>query len=279
MKCTTSVGSFLQVDVNVDVDVDVVLLFTSFNFASVFFNSSIHFSMTYSFPTNADFDNWVKSSKPSTVKAYIDWLKEYDSYCKAEGVDIHDSESVKSFLVFRHNTPKIAKRSNRRQKIKEGDAIPQKTGELYTILSAIKTYFSLFNLRDPVVSHPTIGNLLASWVKDDPPVQKSPVFEGDEIEEFCAYADNTSYNLFCKAVVLMYVACAGRIGELHDILWEDIRQVEYEGKQLWMFSYFKEKQDGRPEKVESMLGDEISNIVFSLYTGENETFCLMVFSK
>ena len=62
-------------------------------------------------------------------------------------------------------------RLNKRQQIKqEGDSIKHKTGELYSILSAIKTYFSLFTLADPVVSHPSIGNLLSSWIKDDPPV-------------------------------------------------------------------------------------------------------------
>ena len=65
----------------------------------------------------------------------------------------------------------------------------------------------------------------------------------------------------------MYLACAGRIGELSSILWEDVRKVEHEGRSVWMFSYLKEKQDGRPEKMESMLGDEISNLVFTLYTG------------
>ena len=67
----------------------------------------------------------------------------------------------------------------------------------------------------------------------------------------------------------MYLACAGRIGELSSLLWEDVRQVEHEGRLVWMFSYIKEKQDGRPEKMESLLGgDEISNMVFfiTLYT-------------
>ena len=60
----------------------------------------------------------------------------------------------------------------------------------------------------------------------------------------------------------MYLVCAGRIGELSSLLWEDVRQVEHEGRLVWMFSYIKEKQDGRPEKMESILSDEISNIVF-----------------
>ena len=33
--------------------------------------------MVYKFPTNADFDSWVSSSKPKTVKQYVDWISEY----------------------------------------------------------------------------------------------------------------------------------------------------------------------------------------------------------
>ena len=126
----------------------------------------------------------------------------------------------------------------------------------------------------PAESHPTIARMLSIWVKDDVPVLKSPTFEGDQIEEFCAYAENSTWHLLCKAVVLMYLACAGRIGELSSILWEDVRQVEHEGRSVWMFSYLKEKQDGRPEKMESMLGDEISNLVFTLYTGIFDILCM-----
>jgi len=170
--------------------------------------------------------------------------------------------------VCRHETPKVAKRSNKRQKITKGEDIKQNTGELYSILSALKNYFAMFNLKDPAESHPTIAKMLSIWVKDDVPVLKSPTFEGDQIEDFCAYAENSEWHLVCKAIVLMmYLACAGRIGELSTILWEVVRQVEHEGRLVWMFSYLKEKQDGRPEKMESMLGDEISNMIFTLYTG------------
>jgi hypothetical protein len=221
--------------------------------------------MVYNFPTNADFDSWVLSSKPRTVKQYVDWISEYAEYCLKEGLNIHDGQSVKCFLVFRHETPKVAKRSNKRQKITKGEDIKQKTGELYSILSALKNYFAMFNLKDPAESHPTIiAKMLSMWVKDDVPVLKSPAFEGDQIEDFCAYAENSEWHLVCKAVVLMYLAFAGRIGELSTILWEDVRQVQHEGCLLvWMFSYLKEKQDGRPEKMESMLGDEISNMIFT----------------
>jgi len=65
----------------------------------------------------------------------------------------------------------------------------------------------------------------------------------------------------------MYIACAGRAGELSEIMWENVRQVEYEGAKCWIFKYIKEKQDGVPEEVESMLGDEVSNMAFNLYTG------------
>ena len=223
--------------------------------------------MVFNFPTNGDFDSWKSSAKPKTVKQYVDWISDYAEFCRTEGLTIHDGQSVKLFLVFRHNTPKVAKRSNKRQKVKKGEGIKQKTGELYSILSAIKCYFSMFNLKDPIESHPTIANMLSLWAKEDPPVLKSPIFEGEEIEMFCAYADNSDVNLVCKAVVLMYIACAGRVGELHDILWEDVRQVNYDGQMVWVFSYFKEKQDGTPEKVDSMLGDEVSNMVFNLYAG------------
>ena len=230
--------------------------------------------MVYNFPTNADFDSWVSSSKPKTVKQYVDWISDYANHCLKEGLPIHDGNSVKSFLVYRHETPKVAKRSNKRQKVKKGEDIKQKTGELYSILSALKHYFAMFNLLDPAESHPTIARMLSIWVKDDVPVLKSPTFEGDQIEEFCAYAENSTWHLLCKAVVLMYLACAGRIGELSSILWEDVRQVEHEGRSVWMFSYLKEKQDGRPEKMESMLGDEISNLVFTLYTGIFDILCM-----
>ena len=222
--------------------------------------------MVYNFPTNADFDSWVLSSKPKTVKKqYVDWISDYANHCLKEGLPIHDGNSVKSFLVYRHETPKVAKRSNKRQKVKKGEDIKQKTGELYSILSALKHYFAMFNLHDPAESHPTIARMLSIWVKDDVPVLKSPTFEGDQIEEFCAYAENSTWHLLCKAVVLMYLACAGRIGELSSILWEDVRQVEHEGRTVWMFSYLKEKQDGRPEKMESMLGDEISNLLYRYF--------------
>ena len=221
----------------------------------------------YKFPTNGDFDSWVVSSKPRTVKQYVDWISDFAVFCQREGFNIHEGQSVKSFLVYRHDTPKVAKRSNKRQKVSKGQDIKQKTGELYSMLSAIKHYFALFNLKDPVESHPTIGNMLSVWAKCDPPVLKSPIFEGEEIELFCAYADNSAWNVVCKAAVLMYIACAGRAGELSDIMWENVRQVEYEGEKCWMFKYIKEKQDGVPEEVESMLGDAVSNMAFNLYTG------------
>ena len=63
--------------------------------------------MTYTFLTNGDCDNWVKASKSSTVKQYIDWLTVYESFCREKGVVILDKQCVKDFLVFRHDIPKI----------------------------------------------------------------------------------------------------------------------------------------------------------------------------
>ena len=46
--------------------------------------------MVYKFPTNADFDSWVSSSKPKTVKQYVDWISDYADHCLKEGLPIHD---------------------------------------------------------------------------------------------------------------------------------------------------------------------------------------------
>ncbi len=48
----------------------------------------------------------------------MDWISEFADYCHREGLNIHDGgqSSVKRFLVVcRHDTPKVAKRSNKRQ--------------------------------------------------------------------------------------------------------------------------------------------------------------------
>ena len=76
------------------------------------------------------------------MKQYVDWISEFADYCHREGLNIYDGQSVKLFLVvYRHDTPKVAKRSNKRQKVsKEQDIKQKKTGELYSILSAIKHY-------------------------------------------------------------------------------------------------------------------------------------------
>ncbi len=46
------------------------------------------------------------------------WISEFADYCHREGLNIHDDgQSVKLFLVvYRHDTPKVAKRSNKRQR-------------------------------------------------------------------------------------------------------------------------------------------------------------------
>ena len=67
-----------------------------------------------------NFDSWVLSSKPRNVKQYVDWISEFADYCHREGLNnIHDGQSVKLFLfVYRHDTSKVAKRSNERQRSK-----------------------------------------------------------------------------------------------------------------------------------------------------------------
>jgi hypothetical protein len=69
--------------------------------------------MVYKFPTNADFDSRVSSSKPKTVN----WISDYADHCFKEGLPIHYGNSVKSFLVYRHETPKVAKRSNKERRL------------------------------------------------------------------------------------------------------------------------------------------------------------------
>ena len=67
------------------------------------------------------FDSWVLSSKPRNVKQYVDWISEFADYCHLEEDlnNIHDGQSVKLFLVvYRHDKPKVAKRSNERQRSK-----------------------------------------------------------------------------------------------------------------------------------------------------------------
>lgn len=105
------------------------------------------------------------------------------------------------------------------------------------------------------------------WVKSDPLSLQAPVFEDDEPEEFIAYAENSPENLIAKASALIYLTCAGRKGELQDTTWDDISQERVDGRTVWTISYIREKQADRPEKAKSILGDEISNLAFTLYAG------------
>ena len=57
------------------------------------------------------------------------------------------------------------------------------------------------------------------WSKYDRPTVKSPVFNDEEPEEFIAYADNSPVAMVYKASMLLYLACAGRKGELHEVPW------------------------------------------------------------
>ena len=61
-----------------------------------------------------------------TVKQYVDWITDFANYIRREGLNIHYGQSVKLFLVFRHETRKVAKRSNKRQKVSIGQDIKQK---------------------------------------------------------------------------------------------------------------------------------------------------------
>ena len=111
------------------------------------------------------------------------------------------------------------------------------------------------------------------WSKDDRPPIKAPTFDGEEPEEFIAYAENTPVAMVYKVSILLYLACAGRKGELCHVQWSDLTQVTYEEKLCWKVKYVQEKQQGRPEDSEAILGDEISNLAFQLYVGMS-TFVL-----
>ena len=115
------------------------------------------------------------------------------------------------------------------------------------------------------------------WAKDDPVSSHAAVFENDEIEEFLAYADNSKEFLVGKACLLLYLSCAGRKGELNDVCWSDVFQKNVGGKLLWHVKYVREKVVGRPEVVESVLGDDVTNLIFSLYAGLISLFSLLLF--
>ena len=108
------------------------------------------------------------------------------------------------------------------------------------------------------------------WSKDDRPTIKSPVFNDEEPEEFIAYADNSPVAMVYKASMLLYLACAGRKGELHEVQWESLSQITYEDRLCWKVKYTQEKQTGRPEESEAILGDPISNLAFQLYVGMSD---------
>ena len=76
------------------------------------------------------------------MKQYVDWISEFADYCHREGLNIHDDgQSVKLFLVvYRHDTPKVEKRSNKRQ-FQRSNILSRRRLESSTvsILSAIKS--------------------------------------------------------------------------------------------------------------------------------------------
>jgi len=235
------------------------------------------------YPTNSDWDNFLSSTKSDTATKYHDAVCEY---CVQNSYNHQIGQTVKDYLIFRHVTPRMCKRDNKRfehvkgiyivnkslllyikNKTKLGQTFQQLTGELYSCLSAIKKYFVCFDLSDPCVQNPTIKTNLSMWMKEDPKSLQAAVFEEEELEEFIAYADNTPEHLVAKASALLYLSCVGRQGELTTAEWKDMSQITIEGKLVWQIAYIREKQGNTPEESKSILGDEISNLAFSLYAG------------
>ena len=180
-----------EVEVEVEVhSLHLAHLLTSFVKSYTF---HIYFDMVCNFPTNADFDSWVSSSKPTRiVKQYVNWISDYADHCLKESLNIHDGQYVESFLVYRHKTPKVAKRSNQSQKVKKGEDKDWRA-----------------------VLHPFGFEAL-----------------------FCFEA----YFLLCSTWSIL--------------LWS-----------IMMFSYLKGRQDGRPERMKSMLGEwwDLQYCLYPLY--------------
>jgi hypothetical protein len=71
--------------------------------------------MVYKFPTNADFDSWVSSSKPKTVKQYVDWTMLITVSKKVCLLFMMGILFKVYFLVYRHETPEVAEGSNKEE--------------------------------------------------------------------------------------------------------------------------------------------------------------------
>ena len=82
------------------------------------------------FPTNVDWQDFLKHANQLTAVKYEQVIVEYALYCSTNEKVLTCPLSVKMFLSHCHNTPKICKRDNKRYEHVVGQMYPQLTAEL-----------------------------------------------------------------------------------------------------------------------------------------------------
>ena len=70
--------------------------------------------MPLSYLTNADWTAFLSSAKEDTASKYHDAVEEYSQFCKTNKLEMLVGHSVKSYLQYRHDTPRLCKRDNKR---------------------------------------------------------------------------------------------------------------------------------------------------------------------
>lgn len=65
-------------------------------------------------PSNDDWICFLRGSSKDTAKHYLEAVGEFWEFCCNPGKDIFTGNVVKDYLVFRHKTPRIVKKANRR---------------------------------------------------------------------------------------------------------------------------------------------------------------------
>ena len=66
-------------------------------------------------------DNFLTSAKKDTVAKYHEGVEEYALYCLRNKYDILAGLSVKTYMQYRHDTPRLCKRDNKRFGHKAGN--------------------------------------------------------------------------------------------------------------------------------------------------------------
>jgi len=77
--------------------------------------------MPLTYKTNGDWDNFLTSAKKDTAAKYHEGVEEYALYCLRNKYDILAGLSVKTYMQYRHDTPRLCKRDNKRFGHKAGN--------------------------------------------------------------------------------------------------------------------------------------------------------------